>query len=61
VQQKLSLTWRIDHNGENPYKQKLHLMNFKSPLPKNPLIKNQAVTSTKNLTLTGLSQSTFLQ
>ena len=50
IQWKINLTQQFDHNGENIRIQKLHRVNFRSPLLKNPLIKKQAVTSTKNLT-----------
>ena len=54
MQWKISLTLWFNHNGENSCRQKSHRMNFKSPFLENLLIKNQAITSIRNLILTSL-------
>ena len=47
--------------GKTFHKEKNPPSDFKGTTPKNPLINNQAVTSIRNLTTTGLSQNTNLQ
>ena len=49
MQWKINLTLQFDHNGKTLRRQKSHWVNFKSPILKNPLIKNQTVTSIRNL------------
>ena len=48
------------HDGEKLCQKKPHWVNFKSLLPKDPLIKDEEVTSTRNINPTDLFQSTYL-